>query len=89
MSAARLMARAEARFGTAMKESATAPRLEDIKLEAPRVMAPASLPFCTSEHYDRAALPQPSLVAVPQKISRSRDPLRGPMGGTAVSCRQA
>src|SRR5262249_11362807 len=49
------IARAEARFGAALKESATAPRLEDIKLEAPRVTAPASLPFCTSEHYDRAA----------------------------------
>jgi alkyldihydroxyacetonephosphate synthase len=50
-----VMARAEARFGTALKESASAPRLEDIKLEAPRVMAPASLPFCTCGHYDRAA----------------------------------
>ena len=29
--------------------------LEDIKLEAPRVTAPASLPFCTTEHYDRTA----------------------------------
>jgi alkyldihydroxyacetonephosphate synthase len=50
-----VMARAEARFGTALMESASAPRLEDIKLEAPRVTAPASLPFCTSEHYDRTA----------------------------------
>ena len=50
-----VMARAEARFGTTLKESASAPRLEDITLQAPRVMAPASLPFCTSEHYDRAA----------------------------------
>ena len=50
-----VMARAEARCGTALKESASAPRLEDIKLEVPRVPAPASLPFCTSEHYDRAA----------------------------------
>src|SRR5215472_1104471 len=50
-----VMARAEARFGTALKVSASAPRLEDIKLEAPRVTAPASLPFCTNEHYDRAA----------------------------------
>jgi alkyldihydroxyacetonephosphate synthase len=49
------MARAEARFGTALKKSASAPRLEDIKLEAPGVTAPASLPFCTSEHYDRVA----------------------------------
>ena len=50
-----VMARAEGRFGTALKESASAPRLEDIELDAPRVTAPASLPFCTSEHYDRAA----------------------------------
>src|ERR1043165_9627856 len=50
-----VMARAEARFGTTLKESASAPRLEDITLQAPRVMAPASLSFCTSEHYDRAA----------------------------------
>ncbi len=50
-----VMARAEARFGAALKESASAPRLEDIELDAPHVTAPASLPFCTSEHYDRAA----------------------------------
>jgi alkyldihydroxyacetonephosphate synthase len=50
-----VIARAEALFGTALQENASAPRLEDIKLEAPRVMAPPSLPFCTSEHYDRAA----------------------------------
>src|SRR3974377_695638 len=50
-----VIGRAEARFGTALKESVSAPRLEDIKLEAPRVTAPASLPFCTSEHYDRVA----------------------------------
>ena len=41
-----VMERAESRFGTALKESASAPRLEDIKLQAPRVTAPASLPFC-------------------------------------------
>ena len=50
-----VIARAEARFGTALNQSASAPRLGDIKLEAPRVTAPASLPFCISEHYDRAA----------------------------------
>ena len=50
-----VVARAEARFGTALTEDSSAPRLEDIQLEAPRVTAPASLPFCTSEHYDRAA----------------------------------
>ena len=50
-----VLSRAEARFGTALKESATAPRLDEIRLPAPRVSAPASLPFCTTEHYDRAA----------------------------------
>jgi alkyldihydroxyacetonephosphate synthase len=32
-----VMARAEARFGTALKEGVSAPRLEEIRLEAPRV----------------------------------------------------
>src|SRR6516164_5271513 len=50
-----VIARVEARFGTALKESASAPRLEDIRLEAPRVAAPTSLPFCTSQHHDRVA----------------------------------
>src|SRR5262245_27903196 len=50
-----VMARAQARFGTALKDSASAPRLEDIELATPCVTAPAALPFCTSEHYDRAA----------------------------------
>jgi alkyldihydroxyacetonephosphate synthase len=50
-----VLARAQARFAAALKETARAPRLEDIKLEEPRVTAPGSLPFCTSEHYDRAA----------------------------------
>src|SRR5258708_13194873 len=50
-----VMARAEARFGTALKESASVPRLEDIRLVPSRVTAPSSLPFCTSEHYDRVA----------------------------------
>src|SRR3984957_2476983 len=52
-----VMARAQARFGTALKEGASAPRLEDIRLEAPRVAVPASLPFFPSEHYDRVAHP--------------------------------
>ena len=50
-----VLARAEARFGSKLAVSASAPRLEEITLPAPRVTAPASLPFCTSEHYDRAA----------------------------------
>ena len=51
-----VMARAEARFGTTLDGRAPARRaLDEITLEAPRVTAPASLPFCTSDHYDRAA----------------------------------
>ena len=50
-----VVARVEAHFSMALRESASAPRLEDIRLEAPRIKAPSSLPFCTSEHYDRAA----------------------------------
>src|SRR5256885_151536 len=50
-----VLARAEARFGTALQVSASAPQLNEIELAAPRVTAPASLSFCTSEHYDRAA----------------------------------
>ena len=50
-----VMARAEARFGTKLQASASAPALDEIKLHAPRVTAPASLPFCTNDHYDRAA----------------------------------
>jgi alkyldihydroxyacetonephosphate synthase len=50
-----VLARAQARFGTALEESASAPQLDEITLAAPRVTAPASLPFATSAHYDRAA----------------------------------
>jgi alkyldihydroxyacetonephosphate synthase len=50
-----VLSRAEARFGTALQVSAGAPVLEEIKLDAPRITAPAALAFCTSDHYDRAA----------------------------------
>jgi alkyldihydroxyacetonephosphate synthase len=50
-----VLARAEARFGAALQVSATAPALDEIRLDAPRITAPASLGFCTSDHYDRAA----------------------------------
>jgi alkyldihydroxyacetonephosphate synthase len=50
-----VFARAEARFGAALQVSSTAPALDEIKLDAPRIKAPASLGFCTSDHYDRAA----------------------------------
>jgi alkyldihydroxyacetonephosphate synthase len=50
-----VLSRAEARFGTALQVSASAPALDEIKLDVPRITAPASLPFCSSDHYDRAA----------------------------------
>jgi len=50
-----VLSRAEARFGTSLQVSASAPTLDEITLPAPRVTAPASLPFCTTDHYDRAA----------------------------------
>ena len=50
-----VVARAERRFGTALTQSASAPRLDEIALEPPRVLPPASLTFCSSDHYDRAA----------------------------------
>ena len=50
-----VLSRAEARFGMALRTSAAAPHLEEIKLHAPGIAAPASLAFTTSEHYDRAA----------------------------------
>ncbi|MGZ5841575.1 MAG: FAD-binding oxidoreductase [Xanthobacteraceae bacterium] len=50
-----VLSRAEARFGSALQVSASAPALDEIKLDVPRITAPASLAFCTSDHYDRAA----------------------------------
>ena len=38
-----VLARAEARFGTALMESATAPPLDEIALAVPRITAPRSL----------------------------------------------
>src|SRR2546429_6768117 len=50
-----VLACAETRFGTKLEVSASAPRLDEIKLAARRVTVPASLPFCTGDHYGRAA----------------------------------
>jgi alkyldihydroxyacetonephosphate synthase len=50
-----VLARAEVRFETTLTQRANPPRLDEIVLAAPRIAAPRSLPFCTSEHYDRAA----------------------------------
>ena len=49
------IARAERRFGTALIESASPPRLDEIALDPPRMLPPASLGCCTTEHYDRVA----------------------------------
>ena len=50
-----VLARAERRFGTVPSQSASAPLLDEITLAPPRVLPPASLTCCTSDHYDRAA----------------------------------
>ena len=50
-----VLGRIQARFGPAAEREVKPPPLEDIKLEPPRLKVPASLPFCTTEHYDRAA----------------------------------
>ena len=50
-----VLGRIEARFGPAAESEVKPPPLEDIKLEPPRLKVPPSLPFCTTEHYDRAA----------------------------------
>jgi len=50
-----VLGRIETRFGPAAESEVKPPGLEDIKLEPPRLTVPPSLPFCTTEHYDRAA----------------------------------
>ena len=50
-----VLGRIQARFGPAAEREVKPPPLEDIKLEPPRLKVPASLPFCTTAHYDRAA----------------------------------
>jgi alkyldihydroxyacetonephosphate synthase len=51
-----VLGRYHAKFGTDEFDAIAVPRLEDLSLRAPRVVPPASLaPFCTTEHYDRAA----------------------------------
>src|SRR5262245_27864069 len=72
-----VLARAEALFRTALRESASAPRLDEIALAAPRLTAPGSLPFCTSDHYLRAALTYgksyPEHAGAERKRSRRRE----------------
>jgi len=45
----------EQRFGPLADRNVRPPRLEDLKLESPRLSPPASLPFCSTARYDRAA----------------------------------
>src|SRR5271156_6681736 len=50
-----VLGRFEQRFGPPADDEIKPPRLEDIKLEKPRLDPPASLPFCSTALYDRAA----------------------------------
>ena len=50
-----VLERIEQRFGRSADGEVKPPRLDDIKLEPPRLDPPASLPFCSTGHYDRAA----------------------------------
>ena len=47
--------RIEQQFGPLADSEIKPPRLEDLKLESPRLNPPASLPFCSTALYDRAA----------------------------------
>ena len=50
-----VLRRIEQRFGRSAGDEVKPPKLEDIKLEPPRLDPPASLPFCSTGRYDRAA----------------------------------
>ncbi len=50
-----VLERIEQRFGRSADGEVKPPRLDEIKLEPHRLDPPASLPFCSTEHYDRAA----------------------------------
>ena len=47
--------RIEQQFGPLADSELKPPRLEDLKLELPRLNPPTSLPFCSTALYDRAA----------------------------------
>jgi alkyldihydroxyacetonephosphate synthase len=47
--------RIEQRFGPLADSEVRPPRLEELKLESPRLSPLASLPFCSTALYDRAA----------------------------------
>ena len=50
-----VLSRIEQRFSPPAEQQAKAPRLEDIELAPPRLEPPASLSFCSTARYDRAA----------------------------------
>ena len=50
-----VLGRITQQFGPPGEREVTPPRLEEIKLAPPRIKPPASLPFCSTAHYDRAA----------------------------------
>src|ERR1700730_15898559 len=50
-----VLGRITQQFGPPGEREVTPPRLEEIKLAPPRIKTPASLPFCSTAHYDRAA----------------------------------
>jgi alkyldihydroxyacetonephosphate synthase len=50
-----VLSRIDQRFGPPSTGEVKPPRLEDIMLAPSRLKPPPSLPFCSTEHYDRAA----------------------------------
>ena len=50
-----VLGRIEQRFGPLGEGKVKPPRLVDIKLALPRLLPPASLPFCSTALYDRVA----------------------------------
>ena len=55
MAEAFVLGRIEQQFGPLADGEVKPPRLEDLKIETPRLNPPASLPFCSTALYDRAA----------------------------------
>ena len=50
-----VLGRIEQRLGSLAEGEVKPPGLDDLKLESPRINPPASLPFCSTALYDRAA----------------------------------
>jgi alkyldihydroxyacetonephosphate synthase len=50
-----VLGRIEQWFGSLAEGEVKLPELDDLKLESPRINPPASLPFCSTALYDRAA----------------------------------